>query len=428
MKKSELEELIKTEADKSIEEKMGELINEQVDSYLKDQLQEQLNDAIAKINPPQTEEEKAVNNVKKEKRFKTFGEYLNAIYMARHYGKLDKRLVYLDSEGRISKPELTLSDRQEKVMTEGTDSAGGFLVFEEFIAQILQVGLEASVIRSHGPMVIPMKSDTINIPRVDDTSHASSVYGGVVAYWTEEAGTKTATDMKWGNTKLTAHELSGYTVASNALLADSAIALEPYLKRVFGEAWSFFEDDAFINGNGTGQPLGILNAPVTISPYRNTTSHVYFEDLVTLYTRMLPRSRGKAIWLVNHEVLPELIQMGAGSAAPASGHQLVWISKDMGATKGIPGTIFGRPFFVTEKMQALGTAGDIGFFDLSYYLIGDRQALTIDASTHVYFTSNKTAWRFVLRCDGQPWLESAITPEHGSNTLSPFVILSASTS
>jgi len=119
------------------------------------------------------------------------------------------------------------------------------------------------------------------------------------------------------------------------------------------------------------------------------------------------------------------MKMGAGNAAQASGHNLVWINRDQGAAQSIPGTIFGRPFFVTEKMSALGSEGDIGVFDFGFYLIGDRQPLTIDASTHVYFTTNCTAWRFVLRVDGQPWLKSAITPRNGSNTLSPFVILSS---
>jgi HK97 family phage major capsid protein len=101
------------------------------------------------------------------------------------------------------------------------------------------------------------------------------------------------------------------------------------------------------------------------------------------------------------------------------------VSKEQGAVKRVPQELFGRPVFLTEKMAALGSAGDIGFFDLSYYIIGDRQTLTIDASTHVYFTYNKTAWRFVIRVDGQPWLNSPITPKNGTATLSPFAILSS---
>jgi HK97 family phage major capsid protein len=88
------------------------------------------------------------------------------------------------------------------------------------------------------------------------------------------------------------------------------------------------------------------------------------------------------------------------------------------------GTILGRPFFLTEKLSALGTTGDVAFVAPSYYLIGDRQGLTIDVSTHVGFVSDKTYFRVVERLDGQPWLSSAVTPRKGSATLSPFVVLS----
>jgi HK97 family phage major capsid protein len=79
-------------------------------------------------------------------------------------------------------------------------------------------------------------------------------------------------------------------------------------------------------------------------------------------------------------------------------------------------------------MQALGTAGDIGYFDFRYYLIGDRQPITIDASTHVAFTTDETAWRFVLRVAGQCWPQTALTMRRGGTTQSPFVILAATTS
>lgn len=405
--------MTKEELQKYIEDR----VKETADEYIAAQLKEQIQDALGKFTPSKEEEE--VNKAAKEKKFKSFGEFLTAVYNYRQGGQHDERLVYVDSSGKIASPP------ESKTMTEGTDSAGGFLVFEEYKNQIFQIGLEKAIVRANGAMIIPMSSDTINIPRVEDTSHASSVFGGVVAYWEGETSTMTASEPKWGNCKLTAHQLAGYTKASNALLADAAIGLESFIRRAFGEAWAYYEDVAFISGLGGGEPLGILNAPCTITVTRQANNKVYYNDLVNMWSRLLPSSQSRAIWLLNPEVLPELMKMGAGNAAQASGHNLVWINRDQGAAKSIPGTIFGRPFFVTEKMSALGSEGDIGVFDFGYYLIGDRQTLTIDASTHVYFTTNCTAWRFVLRVDGQPWLASPITPRNGSNTLSPFVTLSS---
>ena len=78
---------------------------------------------------------------------------------------------------------------------------------------------------------------------------------------------------------------------------------------------------------------------------------------------------------------------------------------------------------ITEKAQSLGTAGDIYFVDFGQYLIGDRQAITMARSEHVNFTTDELAWRFVERVDGRAWLQSALTPRNGTNTVSPFVNL-----
>jgi len=34
---------------------------------------------------------------------------------------------------------------------------------------------------------------------------------------------------------------------------------------------------------------------------------------------------------------------------------------------------------------------------------------------------DQTAFRFVFRVDGQPWMSSAVTPRYSSQTLSPFI-------
>jgi hypothetical protein len=46
-----------------------------------------------------------------------------------------------------------------------------------------------------------------------------------------------------------------------------------------------------------------------------------------------------------------------------------------------------------------------------------------ESSPHVKFQNDITAYRVTERADGRGWLQSAITPKNGSNTLSPFVTL-----
>ncbi len=105
------------------------------------------------------------------------------------------------------------------------------------------------------------------------------------------------------------------------------------------------------------------------------------------------------------------LNVGVGGSA-------VWLNNGV---EGPAATILGRPVIFTEKLPTLGNAGDIAFIDPGFYLIGDRQVMSAMSSPHYAFGSDKTAFRVIERVDGRPWLNSAITPKNGGNTLSPFV-------
>ncbi len=392
-----------------------DILKRETDAYIKDQLKEHFQEAVSKIPiAPDPEVEKAKNEANK---FKSGAEFLLAVAKARTKKEFDPRLQFVDSSGRVVKTTGHLEI--------GEDSQGGFLVPEIYRAQLLEIALEGAVVRPRAT-IIPMGTDSLKIPYVNDTSHASSVYGGVIAYWTAEAAQKTASKPTFGQLELTPHKLAGITYASNELLDDAAIALEPLIRRQFGLAWGYYEDDAFLQGTGAGQPLGIMNCGGTKTVLRNTVTRIHAEDIAEMYQSMLPSSLNKAIWVIAPSLVAELLELGSGNAADASGKILIW---QPNFKEGIGNmTILGRPVIVSEKMQGLGTAGDILFADFSYYLIGDRQPITIDASTHLRFDYDETVWRFVLRVAGQCWPQSTLTTRRGSFTMSPFVVLSASTS
>lgn len=308
-------------------------------------------------------------------------------------------------------------------MSEGVGSEGGFSVFEEHYDLIMAAGLEQSILRNNGATIIPMRSATGTFPRVVDTSHASSVYGGVICYWRGEGVAPTATREAFGMGKLEAKSLMGLTYASNELLADSAYPLETLITNMFGGAIGFFQAKANISGSGVGEPLGIKNCGclVTVDAESGQGSDILRpENLAKMYSRMLPGGAQRGIWIANPDVLPHLITLATGGAI---GQRVVWIAQDQGFTKSPPTVILGRPVFFSEHCETAGTTGDIYFVDPMQYVIGDRQELAIASSPHVAFTTGEMAWRFEIREDGQPWLASALTPAKGSNTRSPFIAL-----
>ena len=301
---------------------------------------------------------------------------------------------------------------------------GGFLIPEILRAELLRVALEQAVVRQRA-RVVPMESLTVPYPMIDSTSNASSVYGGITGYWTEEGGTLTESAPKFGRIELVAKKLTLYSEIPNELFTDSVITLTQFLSESFPEALAWFEDVGFTSGNGVGMPLGYLNADAAVTvdaEAGQAPDTIVWQNIVKMYSRMLPSSMNRAVWVANIDTFPELATM---ALSVGTGGSAVWIGEG-GGQNTPPVQILGRPVIFTEKVSTLGNAGDINLVDFGYYLIGDRQVMQSNTSTEFKFGNDKTAFRVIERVDGTPWIKSAITPKSGSsNTLSPFVKLAA---
>lgn len=315
--------------------------------------------------------------------------------------------------------------KREKVqayMSERVPSSGGFLVPEEFRAELLRLSLEAAVVRPRA-RVVPMASSTLAFPMIDSTSNASSVYGGIVVYRTEEGADLTESAATFGKIKLEVTKQTAYALVTNELVNDAAGGFMGYIQEFFPEAIAFAEDDDYLNGLGVGEPLGALstNNPALISITKETNqvaATIVYENIVKMYARMLPSSLNRAVWVVSPDAFPQLATMGL---VVGTGGGPAWLPNLVGSPTM---TLLGRPVIVSEKTPgAVGTQGDITLVDFGYYLIGDRQQMEFATSEHVAFNSDKTAFRVIQRNDGRPWLQSAITPKNSGATLSPFVQL-----
>jgi len=345
---------------------------------------------------------------------------------ARHDGSFESSAEFLHAISEHSHKDSDLSRKLGSLKNDLSSikpSDGGFLIPEILRAELLRVALERAVVRSRC-RVIPMDSLTVPFPTVDATSNVSSVYGGVVGYWTEEGATLTESQPRFGRIELKANKLVLYTEVPNELIRDARPSMDAFIGDIFPEAMAWFEDVAFFIGGGVGEPLGFLNAPATVSVTRSTTvagENVEWVDIANMYARMLPQSLDRAVWVVSPDVLPSLLTMTV-----ASGSNAVWMGGGNYTTGSAapPMTMLGRPIVVSEKARTVGHAGDINFVDFGFYLLGDRQAMSARQSEDFRFNTDVTAFRVIERLDGRPWLTSAVTPMNGGNDLSPFVNLS----
>lgn len=339
----------------------------------------------------------------KENPFKTAGEFFAAVKNAAMYpSEQDKRLNPFKATG----------------LNEAIPSQGGFLVPETVAAGLYERMYKVGQIL---PLVQrdPVEGNNMTINAVDETSRINgSRHGGITTYWLEEAGSITASKPKFRQINLKLKKVGALVYATDEQLEDVRF-MSSWLQRVVPDELRFAAEDAIINGDGTGKPLGVLNSAALVSVTRQDASNVLYQDVINMWARRWAGVQDY-VWLVNQDVMPELdtlIHNGAGSIPPRF---VTYDEQGMMRMKG-------RPVIEVEYAQTLGTAGDIVLWSpSSYQLIDKASGIQSAASIHVAFTTAEQAFRFLYRVDGAPLWNSALTPKNGSNTQSTMVALSAS--
>ena len=338
-----------------------------------------------------------------ERRFRSFGEQLAAVYRAATPG------------GRIDE---RLSTRAASGLNESNPSDGGFLVQQDFVADLLKKTYETGVLASKARKIpISTTANGLKINAVDDDSRKNGCrWGGVQTYWEAEADEITGSKPKFRQMDLSLKKLTGLCYSTDELLQDAA-ALEAVIRQAFAEEFGFKMDDAMLGGTGAGQPLGILKSKAIVSQELEAgqTAKITVENIIKMWARLWARSRNTAEWYINQELEPLLYTLKIGETP---------IYVPAGGLSASPyGKLLGRPVLPLEQCAAAGDFGDIILADFSQYLLIDKGGINAASSIHVRFLYDENVFRFIYRVDGQPIWNKPITPYKGSNTLSPFVAL-----
>ncbi|MCK4537382.1 MAG: phage major capsid protein [Candidatus Krumholzibacteria bacterium] len=309
-----------------------------------------------------------------------------------------------------------IDDRLKRSLVEGNGPDGGFTVPTEYSREVFDIALESEIVRSRAT-IYPMKSNERKVPGTVIGDHSSSLYGGVVCSWDNEGDTLSESEPTFRNITLNANKLTALGKASNEWAEDSVGGAT--VEKSFGGALGWTLDRAFFNGTGVGQPLGILSADCTIDVSKEggqAASTILYPNLTSMLSRLHPACFGRSVWIAHPTTMPSLLELSitigaGGSAVPV-------MSESNGQFK-----ILTRPVIFSEKAQTLGTKGDIMLCDFSQYVIGLRKDIRLDTSKHVAFKSDELYYRGIVRVDGQPGWDEALTLADGSTTVSPFIVI-----
>lgn len=283
-------------------------------------------------------------------------------------------------------------DIQSRVMTEMGGSSGGFTVPDEMEAAITDLRVEYGAARRLC-RIIPMGSAVTTIPIRT---------AGVTAYFTNEQGSPTASDMTWGQAELVAKNLMAETRITTQLAEDAVIDIAAIVADEHALAFAAKEDACMLLGDGTSTyggirgintmfealPTTMKGAFVCATATADTFAEVAAGDLSSVMAKLPSYARAGAVWLgspaSDEAIFSRLMAAGGGNT----------ITTLQGGT-GL--TYLGRRREVNEYMPSDPSADLSNKVILLYgdfkraCLLGDRRGITIQVLRELYAVSGQIA-------------------------------------
>lgn len=274
----------------------------------------------------------------------------------------------------------------------GTDSEGGYLVPDEFERTLIE-GLQEENIFRQLAKVITTSSGDRKIPVVASKGIAS---------WVDEEGAVPESDDAFTQVSIGAYKLATMIKVSQELIQDNVFNLESYIAKEFARRIGAAEEEAFLNGNGVGRPIGIFNdtGGGEIGVTASTQSLIKIDEILDLFYSLKSPYRKKASFIMNDATVKEIRKLKDGNG------QYIW---QPSLTAGEPDTILNRPVKTSSYVPTIGAGSkSIAFGDFNYYWVADRQGRIFQRLNELYAETGQIGFKASQRVDGKLILPEAI--------------------
>lgn len=270
------------------------------------------------------------------------------------------------------------------VLQEGVDADGGYLVPDEYDRRLIDVLEQENIMRTLGTKIVTSGEHKINIAATKPA-----------AAWIEEGGALQFGDATFDQKILDAHKLHVAIKVTEELLYDNAFGLENYIITQFGKALANAEEDAFLNGDGTGKPTGIFDKTNGGHILASLSAALKADDLMDLVYGLKRPYRKNASFIMNDAILAQIRKLKDNNGA------YIW---QPSYQAGEPDRILGYEVHTS----AFAPADGIAFGDYSYYNIGDRGSRSFKQLNELFAGNGMIGYVAKERVDGKLILPEAV--------------------
>lgn len=277
------------------------------------------------------------------------------------------------------------------ILTEGIDSSGGYLVPEEYDSRLVQGLSDENILRKLGTIIKTSGEHKINIAGTKPA-----------AAWIEEGEPLSFGDATFNQVILDAHKLHVAVKVTEELLYDNAFGLENYLIDQFAKALANAEEDAFLNGNGEGKPLGIFatNGGGEVAVTTASSTAITYDEIVNLVYALKRPYRKNAKFILNDQTIATLRKLKDGNG------QYIW---QPALQAGEPDRLLGYEVLTSAYVPTIEAGAPvIAFGDFSYYNIGDRGVRSFAELKELFAGNGMIGFVAKERVDGKLVLPEAV--------------------
>lgn len=270
------------------------------------------------------------------------------------------------------------------VLQEGVDADGGYLVPVEYDRRVIDVLDEENIVRKLATRITTSGEHRINVAATKPA-----------AAWIEEGAALTWGDATFDQILMDAHKLHVAVKVTEELLYDNAFGLENYLLTQFGKALANAEEDAFLNGDGTGKPTGIFNTTEGGQVAGTLSGAVKTDDVIDLVYALKRPYRKNASFIMNDKTLASLRKLKDNNGA------YLW---QPSYQAGEPDKVLGY----TVYTSAYAPENAVAFGDFKYYNIGDRGSRSFKQLNELFAGNGMIGFVAKERVDGKLVLPEAV--------------------
>jgi HK97 family phage major capsid protein len=314
----------------------------------------------------------------------------------------------LEPEGKKENPEerklkafrnflVTGNAAEYRALANDTDETGGFLhAAEQFITRLIK-GLDDRVFVRQYATVLPVtSSDTLGVPVL-------TADPGDPTWTTEIAAPSEDSTMAFGRRSLQPEQLSKLIKISMKLLRTSALPIENLVADRLAYKFAVAQENAFLNGSGDGQPLGIFTAsddgiPTTRDVSTgNSDTALTADGLINAKFALKAQYRGSCRWIFHRDAVKMISTLKDGEG------QYLWRP---GMLMNEPDMLLGHPVDESEYVPNTFTTGlYVGALcNWSNYWIAELQGVELQRLVELYAGTSQIGFIGRMYADGAPVL------------------------